>query len=431
MARTSNDNLFREIHDFLLRDFTPHYGQLKDAACSNPVWARAANLGSELWLDTGNLNEIGGLWAQQLSAVTTNNTLLNKEVQSGQYDLFILQADEILRNYPRLTPQQRKLELAFMLNAHHALRLVEKFDCFVSVEEHTDLAFDVQLAVETARRYHALCPQRFYVKIPFTPAGLLATRIISREGIAVNHTLGFSARQNYVAARVARPQFVNVFLGRLNSFVAENKLGEGTYVGEMATVASQEALRELRRTNGVPTRQIAASFRDARQVLNLVGVDVLTMPAKVAQGFLDLKIPVDEIVDQSSHEYVPAIDPRVDAAEIRLDTLWDICDRLIQTVDDLEKQDPDSMTPADLTEFFTARGCGDFLVKWSPEQMAISAAEGKIPHLDNWRQLLAGKVIGLDSLMNLAGLNSFITDQRDMDEKVQSVLTEQVAHSRR
>ena len=34
----------------------------------------------------------------------------------------------------------------------------------------------------------------------------------------------------------------------------------------------------------------------------------------------------------------------------------------------------------------------------------------------------AEKTIGLDSLMNLAGLNSFATDQAAMDQRVQEVL---------
>ena len=53
-------------------------------------------------------------------------------------------------------------------------------------------------------------------------------RELSAEGLPINHTLGFSARQNYVIARIGRPRYVNVFLGRLGSFVATNELGDGT-----------------------------------------------------------------------------------------------------------------------------------------------------------------------------------------------------------
>ncbi len=48
--------------------------------------------------------------------------------------------------------------------------------------------------------------------------------------------------------------------------------------------------------------------------------------------------------------------------------------------------------------------------------------EGKIPRLSNWADALANRVIGLDSLMNLAGLNTFISDQKEMDDHVREVL---------
>ena len=113
---------------------------------------------------------------------------------------------------------------------------------------HTDLANDVAAAVDYGRRFYEICPERFIIKIPFTPAGLLATRHLAEMGIPVNHTLGFSARQNYLIARISQPAYVNVFLGRLNSFIVDNKLGDGSYVGEKATLASHKAVRQLRRS---------------------------------------------------------------------------------------------------------------------------------------------------------------------------------------
>jgi transaldolase len=314
------------------------------------------------------------------------------------------------------------LEFAFILNARHALRLVEEFDAYVSVEEHTDLAFSVEQAVDYARRYHAICPERFIIKIPFTPAGLLATRRLSAEGIAVNHTLGFSARQNYVIARVGRPAYVNVFLGRLNSFVSDNGLGDGTYVGEKATLASQAAVKKLRQTKLTDSRQIGASFREGKQVRDLAGIDVMTMPPKVAGQFLSIGLTPHQIADRTAMDYRPPLNEGVDAEKLRLDTLWDIGEEVVDCVDALEKENLDSFTPDHLVDFFKDRGCGDVLVRWSDSETATSAAEGKIPRLENWRHALADKSIGLDSLMNLAGLNSFATDQKAMDDRVRDVL---------
>jgi len=342
-------------------------------------------------------------------------------VQKGTYDDLIVEADRMLGAF-ELTDDQRKLELAFILNAYHGLRLVERFDAFVSVEEHTDLADDVPGAIRYARRYHAICPQRFFVKIPLSPAGILATRRAAAEGVLVNHTLSFSARQNYVVARLARPAFVNVFLGRLNSFVADNHLGDGTYVGERATLASQASVRELRERSGIPTRQIGASFREGRQVRLLAGMDVMTIPPKVAQGFLDLGLSPDELADKTGEDYQPPLNDDVDPAAVGLNTLWDIDEKLVAAVDELEKQDLDSMAPSQLVEFMRRRGYGDLLVDWTDAQHRTSAEEGKIPRLDNWREALAAGKVGLDALMNLGGFHSFEADQRRMDRRVRDVL---------
>jgi transaldolase len=215
---------------------------------------------------------------------------------------------------------------------------------------------------------------------------------------------------------------VNVFLGRLKSFVAGNGLGSGTHIGEKATLASQRAIRELRRDLAVPTKQIGASFREGEQVRHLLGIDVMTVPPKVAKAFLDLDVPPAAIADQTSVIYQPPLREGVEPAVARLDTLWDVGDDLVACVGALEQEQLDGFTPDDLVAFLADHGCGDIFPRWSDEQVAASAEEGKIPKLDHWREPLASKAIGLDSLMNLAGLNSFAADQKAMDDRVGSVL---------
>ncbi len=409
-----------KIHEFAAKDFTPHFGELGSTG-TNRNWRRLRALGSELWLDTGNVTSVSHLWTDEMTALTTNNTLLNKEIQSGTYDALAAEAGELLAG-AGLAGREQLLEVAFILNAYHGLALVEKFDAFVSVEEHTDLAHDLDAAVATAKRYHAICPERFIVKIPFTPAGLLATRRLSGDGVPVNHTLGFSARQNYVIARVGRPAYVNVFLGRLGAFAADNELGDGIGVGERALMASQRAVRELRDAGKTSARQIAASIRNGRQVADCAGVDVLTIPPKSAKDFLYPGYEDDQLTDKTTFDFQPTFADGVDPAAIRFDTLWDVDDAVIACVDALENEDLASFTPTHLVAFFHQHGCADLLVNWSPQQVATSAAEGKIPKLANWRDPLADKAIGLDALMNLAGLLSFTADQKSMDDRVAGLL---------
>jgi transaldolase len=239
--------------------------------------------------------------------------------------------------------------------------------------------------------------------------------------VPVNHTLGFGARQNYLVARLARPSFVNVFMGRLNSFVADNDLGDGTYVGEKATLASQRAVRELRREHGLATRQIGASCREAGQVRDLVGLDVMTIPPKVARAFLDLGLSPDELADRTGEQYEPPLNDGVDAAAVGLPTLWNVDERLKECVERLLVEDLDGFDAERLLDFFADRDCADVLTRWSEDDVRTSAEEGKMPALENWRDLLANGAVGLDGLMNLAGWNSFAADQEEMDRRVREV----------
>ena len=193
-------------------------------------------------------------------------------------------------------------------------------------------------------------------------------------------------------------------------------------MGEKATLASQAFVRQLRKQGLSSSRQIGASFREAQQVKDLAGMDVMTLPPKIAGGFVSTRPLPESITDQTSRVFDPGVDPNVDRDALRLDTLWDVTAQLIMCIEDLERENLGVFTPDDLIDFFEEHRCGDVLVRWTDSQIQTSAHEGKIPKINHWKDALEGKSIGLDSLMNLAGLNSFTADQRQMDDHVRSVL---------
>jgi len=416
-TETSRDMAMR-IREIVLADFDG--GGEPTEHPSRPLWAAVRGRGSELWLDTGDIEDASPLWSREFSAFTTNNTLLNKEVQKGTYDELIARVGDELKG--RLPERDMALEVAFVLNAYHALRIIRRFGAMVSVELHTDLADDVERSVAYGLRYHDIAPEGFYIKVPHTPAGLLAARRLSNHGVPVNYTLGFSARQNYATAAVARPAFLNVFLGRLNSFVAENGLGSGEMIGERATIASQQAVLELRRSRQMPTRQIAASMREGSQVLSLVGVDVLTMPTKVVREFEGLNPPLETITSQvgSLPDVEPA--PGVDWGTAGVDVLWEVPQNFKQTVQELAEKDMTTLSPDDIGEHFAQRGFPDFLPQWSHDDLEFVTGDGKIPEYARWKDRLAARSVGLDALMNISALQAFAADQKAMDERIASLL---------
>jgi transaldolase len=282
------------------------------------------------------------------------------------------------------------------------------------------LAGDVEKTIAYGRRYFDICPERFYVKVPLTPAGFLATRRLGSLGIPVNFTLGFSARQNYLAVLLAKPAFVNVFLGRLNAFVVDNHLGDGKNIGEKATLATQRELLKLRKDGNSSSLLIAASIRDGSQIPALGGVDVFTMPPKAAAQFENLQ--TGEPAGQVEH------DPAVSSAEgISLKdfgalTLWDVPESFKKAVDQLLTSNIDGLTPKALQKHFARAGIAGFLPDWTIGDIDLVTKDGKIPVYQNWKDQLVNGRIGLDALMNISALYSFATDQKSLDDRIKSLI---------
>ena len=421
MMNPGNPKLVQLTRSIILEGFQPRYNELSDAFPSNELWDGMRKLGSELWLDTGDIEAAAAQWTREFNALTTNNTLLNHEVQKGAYDDLVRRSAQSLRDtFPELDSAALVREIAFILNATHGLRLVERFDALVSVEEHTDLAHDAAAAVAYARRFAAICPERFCVKIPLTAEGLLAARECARAGVPVNLTLGFSARQNVLATVFAGPDFCNVFLGRLNQVVSQAGLGDGQLVGERATVASQQAVDKLRRAHDLPTRQIAASIRNGRQVRDLAGIDVLTIPPKAAAQLADSAPDPAEITSARDADYRPQFAPETNLTDWGLATLWDVPDGLEEAAGELAVDE--TLDGDGLLDGLADAGFGDVLPRWTAADAAKATSDGKIPQLADWKHRLCTGEIGLDALMNLHGLQSFAMDQDAMDQRIRGLL---------
>jgi len=415
------DAIAEITRDIALEGFSHQFGTAAVALREKHIWQKVRTLGTRLWLDTGDLDEAGQLWCTEFEALTTNNTLLNKEIQKGLYDDLVRDAGAVIRRtVPEIDERQLVLEIAFVLNARHGLKLAETFDAHVSVELHTDLGHDLGASVAYGKRYYDICPERFYVKVPFTPAGLLAARRLGRLGVPINFTLGFSARQNYVAALLAQPRFVNVFMGRLNAFVADNRLGDGKNVGEKATLATQRELLALREAGRTHSLLIGASMREGDQVISLAGLDVFTMPLKVAAQFE--QAPPEQLSSQVRVDPPVTLADGVSLTDFGGATLWEIPDAFKEAADRLLEKDLDALTPEAIAAHFANAGFADFLPNWSQQDLQTATADGKIPVFEKWKERLAAGDVGLDALMNLSAFQSFATDQGALDERIRSLL---------
>ena len=404
------DSVIHEVSCMELGDEQPVFQ-------SDPIMARFKETGTELWVDTGDLKKAQSIWKKEFTALTTNNTLANQVVQTGVMDEVIGQTVSLLKNVaPILLEEERIAEVGFVINCRIALRLVRAFKTRVSVELHPSMSRNIERTLDCARRYYRVCPEYFTIKVPLTPEGYLAVRTLRKEGMPINFTLGFSARQNYLAARLSNPDYVNVFLGRLNQVVTENSAGGGELVGEKVTLATQEALLKVREQYPeVSTKLIGASIRSGEQVAFLAGLDVLTIPPVAMEQFLKMEHN-NPITSYIGKDIQPGIDLNHPQAD-RFSKLWEIPDFFIRFVDELlAKNKLDDMSGEELELFCKERNI-DLFYPFSDSELKKIFNRGKIPNMKDWSQKIA-----LDDLMTHSALQSFSKDQGALDDRIRSFL---------
>lgn len=376
-------------------------------------WQGLNNAGTKLWLDTGDMEEAEKIWTAEMTALTTNNTLVNNEIQKGIYDSFIADAKEIVKSLPL---QQQIVEIAFILNARHGLRLAKKFGGFVSVELHTDTAHNLAAILDYGIRYNEICPDQFIVKVPYTATGLLGAKKLRELGVKINFTLEFSARQNVMVAAITKPNYQNVFLGRVGAYIKNNGLGDGSGAGERTVLSSQKWVTELTKNNAEPTQLIAASLRSYEQLDTLAGVDVFTMPTKVAA---DGRIKLDGNFSSKRNEVYP-VDLNENALKYFPEKLWEVSEKELALAQNLCDNCPKDGN--ELIDRVHAAGCNDMFPYLSDKDLNYISEDGKIPKHERWAQQIESGELAIDTLLNLAGLASFTNDQAQLDARIERII---------
>ncbi|MBE9510516.1 MAG: transaldolase, partial [Bacteroidetes bacterium] len=401
------------IHEDIRTYILKSVNEEKIESAGDIFWKNLNNAGTEIWLDTGDMELASGLWTKEMSALTTNNTLLNKEIQKGIYDNLIPGLRELVKDF---SPDEQVIEIAFILNAYHGLRLVKKFGGLVSVELHTDTADDIDAIVEFGKRYYDICPDHFLVKVPFTATGLLGARKLGEAGVRVNFTLEFSARFNVLVSLIARSSYCNVFMGRIAAYMIDNELGDGKWVGEKAVISSQRWINKLAAEDQVKTKLIVASLREAEQLKSLAGVNVYTIPPAVAK---DGRNTLDGLFDSQVNTDYKAEFNNDSKKEFRLDTIWEVKDKELKFARYMDKNVP--ATGEELTTLARNMGCGDIFPEFTQDELKWITEDGKIPKHSRWADRIAKGELAVDTLLSLAGLATFALDQEKLDQRIKSL----------
>ena len=189
----------------------------------------------KIFLDTANSSEImQGLETGLIDGVTTNPTLILK---NGE-DVETVYGNLISMGVPDLS----------MENVTH----------------------DVGIFVSEGQRLKEKYGDATTIKVPCTPAGLKACKILNQSGIKVNVTLIFSAAQAILAAK-AGATYISPFVGRVD----DNSFDGIGLIKQISDIFTAQMI--------TGTEILAASIRDVHSVSDAfeVGADIVTLPPAV------------------------------------------------------------------------------------------------------------------------------------------------------
>jgi transaldolase len=133
------------------------------------------------------------------------------------------------------------------------------------------VSLDAQGMVKEGKKF-AKIHKNIVIKVPMTPEGMKACRLMSKSGIKVNTTLIFTANQALLAAK-AGTYLASPFIGRLDD------------IGQKGTDLIRE-IRTIYDNFGLKSQILAASIRNVEHVkeVALLGADIATMPFKVFEA---------------------------------------------------------------------------------------------------------------------------------------------------
>ncbi|WP_435894746.1 transaldolase [Oceaniferula spumae] len=151
----------------------------------------------------------------------------------------------------------------------------------VSTEVDARLSFDTASTVAKARQLIAMYEKeginrdRILIKIASTWEGIRAAEELEREGIHCNLTLLFAFAQA-VACAEAKVQLISPFVGRIYDWY-KNDTGIDYKGSEDPGVQSVTQIYNYYKKFGYETEVMGASFRNAGQITELAGCDLLTI----------------------------------------------------------------------------------------------------------------------------------------------------------
>ncbi len=421
----------RDFDDTVVRCGQPPGAAVHPQLTSSPLLAALCRAGTlHVYGDTADANELGalittaaGTIVREVDGNTANQPLVHKVIarylDGDAPKAWVAQLHELR---PDLTRAERNVLLYAIVcgrignDAARAFGAGRAWD--VSLQLHMQLGSNAEASKRVGRYLRHMVPSGV-VKVPFTPQHphcFLIARDLEREGIPVNFTSTFSARQAVAAGLLSNVTLTNIFMGRLNQGC------KAALLGEHVDLAAQRALRQLRREAAIKTLLIVASVREWQTFVRVAGCDVFTAPLEAIGGFLtQTEVPVDEVRSQLDTSYEDRLGIAADVVRAlgmpRIARLYDVEPELIQFMIELRgSREYAAMHDGDqLFKRFDQAGFGDLFYAPTPGEWQ-ELRKNKLP---DFTSPLTRK-LPIDTLYTLLADADFEKHQEEMDAMIEA-----------
>ena len=231
--------------------------------------------------DTGDIQAIETFKPRD---ATTNPSLITAAAQMPQYQGIV---DATLKqartDCGASAPAAQVASLAFdRLAVSFGLKILEIIPGRVSTEVDARLSYDTPATIAKGReliaQYEArgVSRERILIKIAATWEGIRAAEVLEKEGIHCNLTLLFGLHQA-IACAEAGVTLISPFVGRILDWYKKDTGRDSYPAPEDPGVLSVTKIFTYYKKFGYKTEVMGASFRNAGEIIELAGCDLLTI----------------------------------------------------------------------------------------------------------------------------------------------------------
>jgi transaldolase len=247
--------------------------------------------------DTG---EIAQIKQYKPKDATTNPSLLFKAAELPEYQDLVKEAVEYGKKEGR-TETEMMEKVFTKLCVNFGTEILKIVPGRVSTEVDARLSFDTPASIAKAREIISLYQslgvkkERVLIKLASTWEGIRAGEQLEKEGIHCNMTLMFSLAQAAAAAE-AGVTLISPFVGRILDWHVKSEAKQFLSHNDPG-VLSVKKIYQYYKYFDYKTQIMGASFRNTDEILELAGIDLLTISPNLLKELEEMEGDVPRKLD--------------------------------------------------------------------------------------------------------------------------------------